>query len=202
MFVLPPPGKGRRPAVVMYGQTRELDETDIARMWAGGAKNYSRIQSLRYTHHLLAKTIASGKSLMECSRLTGMSQTRICVLKNDPAFQELICFYADELHQVFVNVHERMAALGTSVLEELSERFETNPEGFTKRELMELFTTMADRSIPTAKGGPSPQAGAAGGGANLALQINFVSAQDAEGQIIEATVETASAPTTQKARHD
>jgi hypothetical protein len=97
-------------------------------------------------------------------------------LKNDPAFQELVSFYADEMNEVYVDVHQRMAALGTSILEELTERFEADPDKFTKRELLEMFTAMADRSIPTAKGGPAPQqAIIAGPNGGLALQINFVS---------------------------
>lgn len=189
-----PPGKGRRPAPIVYGPPRPLSETDIASMWdrqADGAKGIPRIKTLRYNHHMLAKAVASGKSLLECSQLTGLTGSRISDLKNDPAFQELVSFYSEELHEVYVNVHERMAAFGTSVLEELTERFEAEPEKFTKRELMDLFTTMADRSIPTAKGGPSPQAGvtlggSAGGG--LALQINFVSPSAAEPETIEAKV--------------
>ena len=84
-----------------------------------------------------------------------------------------------------------MAALGTSVLEELTERFEADPEKFTKRELMDLFTTMADRSIATAKGGPTPQQAlqvAGPGGAGLALQINFVSTTATQQDPIEAQV--------------
>lgn len=184
-----PPGKGRRPAPVAYGQPRLLSEADIASMWdpqAEGAKAIPRIKTLRYNHHLLAKAVASGKSLLECSQLSGLTGSRISDLKNDPAFQELVSFYAEELHEVYVDVHQRMAALGTSVLEELTERFDAEPEKFTKRELMDLFTTVADRSIPTAKGGPSPQQGLTVGGAagGLALQINFVSPQ---GETIEQT---------------
>lgn len=186
-----PPGKGRRPAPVAYGQPRPLSEADIASMWdpqVEGAKAIPRIKTLRYNHHLLAKAVASGKSLLECSQLSGLTGSRISDLKNDPAFQELVSFYAEELHEVYVDVHQRMAALGTSVLEELTERFDAEPEKFTKRELMDLFTTVADRSIPTAKGGPSPQAalhvGGAGGG--LALQINFVSPAGHEPETLDA----------------
>ncbi len=177
MYIMPP-GKGRRPAPIHYGSPRPLTESDIASMWdhlGSGQKGVPRLKALRYNHHLLAKAVASGKSLLECSRLCGLSVPRISDLKNDPAFQELVSFYAEELNEVYVDVHQRMAALGTSVLEELAERFEADPDKFTKRELMELFTTMADRSIPTAKGGPSPQQALSVGGAGLALQINFVS---------------------------
>jgi hypothetical protein len=191
MQVIVPPGRGRRPAPILYNVTRHLSETDIASLWEARKDGATpKLQTLRYNHHLLAKAVASGKSLIECSNLTGLSGPRISDLKNDPAFQELVSYYAEELNEVYIDVHQRMAALGTSVLEELAERFESDPEKFTKRELMDLFTTMADRSIATAKGGPTPQQAiqAAGpGGAGLALQINFVSPQGEAPQTIEAT---------------
>lgn len=192
MILATPPGRGRRPAPVFYGEPRTLTEIDLVDMWkpeASGLPGVGRIKALRYNHHLLAKAVASGKSLLECSQISGMTGPRISELKNDPAFQELVSFYSEELHEVYVDVHQRMAALGTSVLEELQERFENEPEKFSKRELMDLFTTMADRSIATAKGGPKPQNGmAVAGGAGLALQINFVSPSHAESETIEAQV--------------
>lgn len=189
MYAISPPGRGRKPAIISYGATRPLTEADVAKMWAADTQQYPRIKALRYNHHLLAKAVASGKSLLECSRMTGLTVGRISNLKNDPAFQELVSYYAEELHEVFVNVQERMAALGTSVLEELQERFENDPEKFTKRELLELFTTMADRSIPTAKGGPSPQQAVGPNGTGLNLQINFVSSTPQMDEIIEAELE-------------
>lgn len=187
MRVISPPGKGRRPAPIMYGAPRVLTEADIAKMWEhrdSVKSGVPRLKALRYNHHLLAKAVASGKNLLECSRITGLSIQRVSDLKNDPAFQELVSFYAEELHEVYTDVHSRMAALGTSVLEELQDRFEMEPEKFSKRELLEMFTTMADRSIATAKGGPKPQAGITATGAGLALQINFVAPQ---GETLDAT---------------
>ena len=177
MQVIFPPGKGRRPAPLFYNVTRHLNETDIAELWNHQRDNTGpKIKALRYNHHVLAKAVASGKSGIECSNLTGMSQVYISILKNDPAFQELVSFYADEMNELYVDVHQRMATLGTSILEELTERFEADPDKFTKRELLDMFTAMADRSIPTAKGGPAPQqAITAGPNGGLALQINFVS---------------------------
>ena len=177
MQVIFPPGKGRRPAPLFYNVTRHLNETDIAELWNHQRENTGpKIKALRYNHHVLAKAVAAGKSGIECSNLTGMSQVYISILKNDPAFQELVSFYADEMNELYVDVHQRMATLGTSILEELTERFEADPDKFTKRELLDMFTAMADRSIPTAKGGPSPQqAITAGPNGGLALQINFVS---------------------------
>jgi len=189
MTYISPPGRGRRPAPVLFGGTRHLTEADVAQMWAdGGASPLPRIKALRYNHHLLAKAVAGGKSLLECSRISGLTASRVSDLKNDPAFQELVSFYAEELHEIYVDVHARMAAFGTSVMEELQDRFEQEPEKFTKRELLEIFTTMADRSIPTAKGGPKPgQATGAPGGA-LNLQINFVGASPEPSDMIEGKI--------------
>jgi len=192
MQVIFPPGKGRRPAPIFYNVTRHLNEADISALWDPQRENTGpRIKALRYNHHLLAKAVASGKSGLECANLTGLTPTRVSDLKNDPAFQELVSYYADEMNEVYVDVHQRMAALGTSILEELAERFEADPDKFTKRELLEMFTTMADRSIPTAKGGPAPQqAIVAGANGGLALQINFVSPQGDSPKTIDLPAQT------------
>jgi len=192
MQVIYPPGKGRRPAPIFYNVTRHLNEADISALWDPQRENTGpRIKALRYNHHLLAKAVASGKSGLECANLTGLTPTRVSDLKNDPAFQELVSYYADEMNEVYVDVHQRMAALGTSILEELAERFEADPDKFTKRELLEMFTTMADRSIPTAKGGPAPQqAIVAGANGGLALQINFVSPQGDSPKTIDIPAQT------------
>lgn len=199
MQVIFPPGKGRRPAPIFYNVTRYLNEADISELWNAQRENTGpKIKALRYNHHVLAKAVASGKSGIECANLTGMSQTYISILKNDPAFQELVSFYADEMNELYVDVHQRMATLGTSILEELTERFEADPDKFTKRELLDMFTAMADRSIPTAKGGPAPQqAIVAGPGGGLALQINFVSPQGDSPKTLDLT--PAPAPPTQAA---
>ena len=189
MQVIFPPGKGRRPAPLFYNVTRHLNETDIAELWNHQRENTGpKIKTLRYNHHVLAKAVASGKSGIECGNLTGMAPTYISILKNDPAFQELVSFYADEMNELYVDVHQRMATLGTSILEELTERFEADPDKFTKRELLDMFTAMADRSIPTAKGGPTPQqAIVAGPNGGLALQINFVSPQGEPTKTLDLT---------------
>ena len=196
MQVIFPPGKGRRPAPIFYNVTRHLNEADISELWNAQRENTGpKIKALRYNHHVLAKAVASGKSGIECANLTGMSQTYISILKNDPAFQELVSFYADEMNELYVDVHQRMATLGTSILEELTERFEADPDKFTKRELLDMFTAMADRSIPTAKGGPAPQqAITTGPGGGLALQINFVSPTGEAPKTLEATAIPTQAP--------
>jgi hypothetical protein len=202
MQVIFPPGKGRRPAPLFYNVTRHLNEADIAELWNHQRDNTGpKIKTLRYNHHVLAKAVAAGKSGIECANLTGMAANYISILKNDPAFQELVSFYADEMNELYVDVHQRMATLGTSILEELTDRFEADPDKFTKRELLDMFTAMADRSIPTAKGGPAPQqAIVAGPNGGLALQINFVSPQGDSPKTIDLAPTQAPAVRTGEAK--
>lgn len=48
------------------------------------------IQNLRDSHHRIARAVASGLSNAEVSAATGYSITRINVLRQDPAFKELV----------------------------------------------------------------------------------------------------------------
>jgi len=75
-----------------------------------------------------------------------MTPGRISILKKDPAFAELIEYYKTQKDEAYVNVHERLAVLGLSSVEELAERLEDAPEGFTNRELMELSALGLDRA--------------------------------------------------------
>jgi hypothetical protein len=191
-------GIGRNVLEVNYALVRELVAEDLPRLTATPdslRKGIPQVKVLRQGHHLIAKAIASGKSLAEVSAISGYSQSAISVLRNDPAFIELVALYADDLKKVYLDVHERMAAFSISTLEELQERFENNPETFTKRELLDMFTALADRAIPSAKGGPAPQAVQGGGG--TLVQVNFVPSPTlAEGGVvIEAkVVDTAEGP--------
>jgi hypothetical protein len=185
-------GIGRNVSLVDYMLVRELTADDVPRLAATSDSlrgGISQIKTLRQTHHLLAKAIASGKTMAEAAAISGYTQTTISVLKKDPAFIELVSLYEDDINKVYLDVHARMAALSISTLEELQDRFEKSPETFTKRELLDMFTALADRSIPTAKGGPAAQAPSSQGG--TALQINFIQAKPKgePGQVIEATAE-------------
>lgn len=173
-------GGGRRPTRTGFHFVRELERVDVERIAEGevGAhKGGQVLEKLRYNHHLLAKLIASGRSLVECSRVTGFAPGTCAVLKNDPAFAELVEHYKATLDEVFVDVHRQMAGLAMDAIGELRERLDAEPEKFSKRELLDLFEKLADRSIPTAKGGPSPLAGSPQGGSPVAVQINFVPAE-------------------------
>lgn len=105
------------------------------------------IAKLRDTHHALARAIASGLKDVQVSALTGYSQSRISILKGDPTFAGLIAFYRDNLDEVYLDLHKRMADLSGSVLTELQERFEEDPDKFSLTFLHDFFKTLSDKTL-------------------------------------------------------
>lgn len=143
------------------------------------------LSAIRHSHHQLARLIASGMPQVQIGLTLGYSQTYISNIKHDPAFTELVEHYAANREQIFVDVLERMKILGMNTLEELQNRLETEPEGWTKRELMELAKlTIVDPMVRGAAGG---FAGSAGNGGAVNIEVKFVSADGPQGPIIDIT---------------
>lgn len=141
----------RPPEVVDFSVVRELTASDLfTRQALGAASKSPNIKSLRATHHKLAQCLASNMSDSEAALITGYSNSRISILKGDPAFVELLAHYTSKRDEVFVNVTERMAGFATDALEVLQERLSDKPDSFSNKELNELVKTTADR------GGYSP----------------------------------------------
>lgn len=165
---------------------RELTAEDLLVLEAPQGTTTPAIKRLRTQHHHLARLLAEGRKEIECSAITGYSQSRISILKNDPAFKDLIEHYRVEAAAAYVNVHERLAALGITCLEELQARIDENPEGFSNKELRELAAMLMDRSVAPPKGV------AAGGGPviNQALKIEFVQPAPSQGPALAAPIVT------------
>lgn len=153
--LIPPPSRGRRASECSIQKTRDLNESDIELLWKGGAvpTSVNQLLKLRTSHHMLARLLAEGKREGECSLITGYTPSRISVLKQDPSFIELMAYYKDQVAEVYVDVHSRLAVLGLSSMEELADRLEENPDQFKNRELMDLVQLTMDRSGngPTSK---------------------------------------------------
>lgn len=126
--------------------TRDLTREDILATAQPQGTTAPSVLALRHTHHNLARLLAQGTPGVEAAAITGYSQSRISILKADPAFQELLAHYAGLATEVFVNVHERLAGLGTDALEELSRRLDEDPESFTHKELLAVMEASMDRS--------------------------------------------------------
>lgn len=139
--------RGRRSKLVA-SKRRDLVLPDIEALDdAKPLEQVTPVQQLRHQHHLLARLLGEGKSATESAQVTGYSVAYISRLSTqDRAFKDLVKYYQQQVGEVYVNVHERLAGLGLNTIEELQERLAEKPEGFTHRELMELAELCFDRS--------------------------------------------------------
>jgi hypothetical protein len=146
----PPPAKGRRAKPLHASFVRNLNQADIQQLWdlpAGGLNSSVRpLVRIRTSHHGLARLLAEGKKHEEAAIITGYSGTYISNLLQSPDFANLVEYYKTQIEGVFINVHERLAALGIDTIEELQHKLATAPESFTTRELMELAALTMDRA--------------------------------------------------------
>lgn len=159
---------------IQYTVVRELGVEDLDLILNPPPVNSAQPQILkiRNTHHTLARLMAQGIDGVEISAITGISASRQSILKNDPAFKELLHYYASQVEAKFLDVHERLAALGTDAVETLHDRLEESPDNFTNKQLMELVELTLDRSV-------APKKSTAGNNANIAsappvINIAFV----------------------------
>lgn len=164
-----PSARGRRPAELELRYVRDLNGGDMDVLLNPPPKGVQTnpIAKLRYTHHLLARLLAEGRKNAEISLITGYSPSRISILQNDPAVKELVSYYSENVEEVFLDVHARLAALGVSTLEELQERLEAEPEKFSPAQLMALAELSLDRSVAPPKGSTK------GGGGAPAVSFNI-----------------------------
>jgi len=169
-FSIPSARGGRKPkgAPVRIEFTRELGTGDLDLILNPQTQHSSApaVKRLRASHHSLARMLAEGHKPQMCSAVTGYSPSRISILQGDPAFADLVAYYATQVAEVFIDTQKRLAELGTDAIEELQERLDIAPEDFTKKDLMSLVELTMDRSVA-----PSKRAAAVGAGAGAALQL-------------------------------
>lgn len=160
-------GRGKPKAAIAMAIVRELVPEDKAMLENPVGEIRTPLQRIKHIHHTVARLVAEGRSNVEINAITGMGKEWIGTLKGDPAFAELVEYYKGMKDQRFYDVHERLARLGESTVEELQNRIDTSPEKFTARELVELAEMVLDRSS-------APSKAAKAGGINNAITIQFV----------------------------
>lgn len=174
---LPSARGGMRPsAPLTVTVLRALTDEDLPALQAPTpvAMPGQKVLQIRHSHHELARNLAAGMSEAEASLVTGYSSSYISVLKADPAFRELLAYYATQVELRFVDLVDRMKTLGLSTIDELQRRLEVEPDGWTRRELMEL----AELCLK-AQPGQGPKAGGPGQGdapaaPGVSISVQFV----------------------------
>lgn len=130
---------------VEYAVGRKLVAADMALLDSARGTTAPPLKALRESHHQLARLLAQGLKQVEVAAITGFSQSRISILKADPAFKELLAHYSAERDSAFADIHGQLAALSVDVLGELRDRLLDEPESFKNTELLAFMTTTLDR---------------------------------------------------------
>ena len=119
---------GRPSAGVEFEVVRDLTQADLASISAPRqAPKESRLKALRARHHRLARLLATGTKPGDAGSIVGYSASRVSILQSDPAFQELLAFYADKDQEAFMETRELLADVARDALGELQERLEDTP---------------------------------------------------------------------------
>lgn len=140
-------GPGRRALPLDFEMTRELEPADFhALATTDRGMEPPQLQRITDRHHALARLLASGVSEGEAALTLSYDISRVSILKNSPAFQELMALYRREVDREFATMLEHMAGLGKDALLELRDRLEEAPQKFSNRELLSVATDMADRA--------------------------------------------------------
>lgn len=184
-LVLGSRGSGRKvgPPVIV-GRVRPLTSEDVPALMNPAPLNSkpTPLQSIRHSHHQLARLIAAGKPDQEISLITGYSPAYISSLKLGQDFKALLEYYATQKELIFVDVMERMKVLGLNSVDEIQRRFEDSPESFTTQQLMDLSELMLIKPNKLV-----PSEALSGGGVTVNVQFIRPPAAPAEGEILEVT---------------
>lgn len=106
----------------------------------------SALKRLSERHHALARNLASGMSPSEAAVICGYALSRVSILQDDPAFQELLAFYRQDVELAYRDLHTRLSGLALDAADELADRLEENPETISVGQLMEVVKLGADRT--------------------------------------------------------
>lgn len=161
-----------RAAPLAMEYVRDLTAEDVSRAAELPAlTEQSALRGVSTKHHTAAQLIASGEKQTAVAAMLGLSQSRLSTLcSQDPEFMQLVEYYRSQGEARYLNVHERLGALGMQAVDELQYRLENAPADVSTREVREILEAAMDRSIaPSKKGGSSGNAAPAAG----AVQVNI-----------------------------
>ena len=125
---------------------RPLVQADLALLAEEKGSKPSAIKRLSDRHHALARNLAAGMGESEAAIIVGLTLSRVSILKNDPAFTELLEFYRADVTRVYRDMHEKLHGVATTALNILEERLEDEPDSVSIPQLLEITKMGADRS--------------------------------------------------------
>lgn len=166
-FDLRTTGRAKKPLVADVA--RELDGADIALLGEEKGSKAPALKRISDRHHTLARHIAGGMKPGEAAVICRYDVSRVSILLDDPAFQELLSFYRAEVSAEYIDLHAQLAGLSRTAAAELTTRLEDAPEDFSIGALMEVTKLGADRT------GHGPQSQST----NLNINVDFAAKLEA-----------------------
>lgn len=111
------------------------------------------IRNIRHTHHRLAQLLSMGMNETRAAMLCSYSPNYVSVIKNDPAFAELLAHYSGIVKEEYVDFVSAAKDLSLDMMGRLREFLEHEPERLTPSMVLESLKVLADRSgnAPTTK---------------------------------------------------
>ena len=150
-------GPGRRALPIEFEVDRELTDVDFQLLAVTDRGMVSpSLKKITDRHHALARLLAAGMSEGDAALTLGYDNSRVSIIKQSPAFVELLAVYREEVNREFATILDHMAGLSKDALLELRERIEDDPGKFSNRELLSITTDMVDRSHGHAEEGKHP----------------------------------------------
>lgn len=137
-------GRASVPTQVEF--VRELGLADLALLQADRGIKPTSLKRITDSHHAVARALASGLRPGAVASVTGYSLSRISILQSDPAFNELLEFYKQEVNSAYGDLAQRMSLLALDADSELRRRLEEEPETFEAKDLIRLLEATADRT--------------------------------------------------------
>lgn len=153
------PTRGRPGVTLVMSVARQLTHEDIMRLALEPKAKVGPpvLQKLRASHHRAALELARGKPATEVAALVGRTPQRIRDLMKDPAFQNLMVYYQDQIIETVVDtaqdVNEAWLDITQMTQAAIAERLEDPvqlamiPIG----ELRQLATAGSDRTVAPPK---------------------------------------------------
>ncbi len=137
---------GRAPKPLVAEVVRELCPGDFALLATERGVEAAPLKRLGERHHALAKLLAQGTPPGEAAIVTGLSGSRVSILKADPAFQELVAFYKQKVDAEYLDMHATLAGLSLDAAQTLRDRIDEDPDAISVGQLIEVVKLGADRT--------------------------------------------------------
>jgi hypothetical protein len=134
------------PTAITAVVARDLTYDDLPRLDEPKASKAPALKRLSDRHHRLARALAEGMERGQAGLICGYVPSRVSILQADPAFQNLVGFYREQVNEVFIDLQERLKDVASTAAAILQDRLEDAPDDFATTELGALVKLGADRT--------------------------------------------------------